>query len=249
MAGLLFTASVAHAYPTAIVFAPTGDSKKLGDAQVFVYSAFNYDPSSSSAGSWLGGNFGIAPAFKYGDSGTGFGGAEVGIDVVNPSSFSGASYVKSILNVKAQLLTESGLIPHLSIGAMDLDPFQSGRGLNLLYLTLTKTIGAYGRLTLGLGDALTSNRALFNGTGLFNGRSGALLAGYESPSFGPFSFAADYFGGTSELSSTNVEAIYSPLPNTSWGIGGFFSNDRSNPATTFDGVFMVVALSWNLAGR
>jgi hypothetical protein len=161
----LFLGGQAHAYPTSIVFVPTGDVKKQGDVNVFIYTAVNYDPVTSSGGSWFGGNIGILPEYKYGSSGTGFGGLEAGFDVVDPSSYiPAAPEVKPIFNVKAQLLTESGAIPHVSVGAMDFDPFKSNRGSDVIYLVATKTLGndahPYGRVTLGLGDSLASNQSI-----------------------------------------------------------------------------------------
>lgn len=244
--------AVAQAYPTSIVFAPTGDSKKQWEANASAYSSFNFTPTESPASNWFGINMGVLPGYKYGDSGTGFGGLEIGIDAISPFTYQGeAPTVKPIVNLKAQVFTENGWLPHISIGAMSLALFKQDRSQNLVYVSATKTLGSaeknYGRFTLGWGDNLSTDHNLFNGTAPFRDSFMLLLGGYESPNFGPLSMAVDYIGGRSELSSANVALNLTPMEGAEVSVGCFFSADRSSPDTTNDGFFVDLSVSWNMA--
>jgi hypothetical protein len=250
---IFFNSLQLSAYPSSIVFVPTGDSRKLGDVGVFIYTSTDYDPGSGPGVNWYGGNIGILPEFKYGDTGTGFGGLEIGVDAISPYNYPGDSpTIKSIINFKAQVLTETSSLPHVSIGAIDLAYLKPYRGANITYISLTKRLSMqkdYGRITFGLGDSFVNDPALFTATAPFQNTNMLLLGGYESPTFGPISFGLDYFGGTSELSSTNLALNYAPISGGTISIGGFFSNNRSNPATTYDGLFAILSLNWNLKNK
>lgn len=236
----------AEAYPTSIIFAPTGEAKPLGLANALIYTAVNLNPSPAAPGmAWFGANAGIVPAFKYGDSGTGFGGLEVGLDFIT-----GSTVVKPVFNAKAQLLTEVGWVPHLSVGAMQLSP--KGRSLSLVYASATKTLQfrddgpSYGRVTLGVGYSANSDTSVFSDSGFVARGQTALIAGYESPSWHRLSLAVDHIGGVSELSSTYAAVVLSPMDNVAWGVGGYLSNDRAAPA---DGFHTYLSVSFDICKK
>ena len=209
---VILASRAAEAYPTSVIFAPTGDTKAVGDVGVLFYTFMTFYPSVAGGQMWIGADAGVLPRIPLGESGLTFGGLEVGFDAIN-SDLLGTenAFVKPVFNLKLQLLAETKWIPNVALGAMQVDPFNMSRSLNMVYGALTKTIEvngtSYGRITLGLsGMANKYDDALFYATAPFNKASQlALFGGYESPAFGPVAFAVDYIGGQSEVSSTNVE--------------------------------------------
>lgn len=239
----LFIVSNASAYPSAVVFSPTGDVKPLGTVGVLAYTSTNLAPSITAGATWLGVEGGVLPSIKYGESGTSFGGLEVGFDTISPF---GVNRVKPVLNAKAQVFTEYGLLPHISVGIMDVSPAMSS--MNFTYMAATKTLlfgdTSYGRITLGYGNALGSH-ATFQGTFPFKGSRSALMAGYESPLLlKHIGCVLDYLGGTSEISSVYMGATLTPIDNVTLAAGAFLANDRSTGSN--DGFFGYVTVSFDV---
>jgi hypothetical protein len=240
----------AGAYPTSIVFAPTGDAKGGGDVGVFVYSSMSFKPTVAPGASWFGFDVGVIPKIPYGRSGVSFGGLEIGVNgIVSDLLGTPQAFVKPVFDAKLQLITETKWSPHVAVGVMELDPFKLSRSMNMIYGAITKTIEntktSYGRVTLGFsGVAHPFDRTLFYATGPFKeGAQLAFLAGYESPAFGPLSFAVDYVGGVSEVSSTNLALSLMPVEGATWAIGGWLGNDYRNFA---GGGFTFLYLTWNI---
>ena len=256
---VIATATSASAYPTSVVFAPTGDTKGPGDVSAMLYAGMDLTPSDAPAPTWVGMNVGLVPRIAYGDSGLSFGGLEIGVDaLVSDLSGTPDAFVKPMFNAKLQLVTEAGWVPNVSIGAMGFAPFHLQRSMNLLFGSTTKTIATsqahYGRVTLGLGGVLNhpgadpykDSHPVFYATAPFSRDSRLLLlGGYESPAFGPFSIAIDYIGGYSELSSTNIALNLMATEGGAIGIGGFLGND---PDAFYAGVFAYLSLQFN-AGK
>jgi len=240
------------AYPTSIVFVPTGEARNFLDVGVYGYFGFILKQPDATASTdfvpWTGINIGLIPRFKYGASGTGFGGLELGLDTLR--SMVPQPHTKVVLNAKMQLFTESGLLPHLALGAIQYAPFEQEQSAMMGFATATKTLqfGSlnFGRITLGYLRAFTHKPELFYGTAPF-GRSSqsGLMGGYESPAFGPFSVAVEQLGGYSEASNTNAAIWWHPLDGGSIGVGGFLATDRRTSAA-YDGLFTMVALDFNL---
>lgn len=244
------------AYPTAVVFAPTGDVKGPGDVGALFYYAMYVKPSFGTGPTWLGADIGVLPKIPYGKSGLSFGGLEVGLDTI-ASDLAGTSgsFVKPVFNAKLQLVTESTWVPHIAIGAMEISPFRMERSMNLVYGSCTKTITSsgtsYGRVTLGLGGSLNHPgndpfqdiSPVFYGTAPFPRSSKMLLlAGYESPAFGPFSVGLDHVGGYSEVSSTNLALNMTPFDGGTLALGGFVGSD---PKNFYGGGFAYLVLNFN----
>lgn len=243
-------ASTASAYPTSVVFAPTGDSKAGGDVGMFAYSSINLHPTVLPGATFLGFNMGVLPKLKLGDSGLSVGGLEVGVDLINADLLGTPdAYVKPVFNAKLQVLNEYKWVPNIAVGVMQIAPFHTERSLNVVYGSLTKTIQVgetyYGRITLGMyGSARPYDPSVFYATKPFSADSQlALLGGYESPAFGPFYFAVDYIGGVSELSSTNICLNLSPIDGATWAVGAYFGNDYDY---FFAGAFTYLFISWNV---
>src|SRR4051812_34198990 len=155
MACLMLAEGTASAYPTAVIFAPTGDVHAGGDVGVLFYWPIAFAPSVGPGQSWFGADVGVIPRVPYGDSGLSFGGLEIGFDAIN-SDLIGTpdAFVKPVFNAKLQLVAEYKWVPHISLGVMELDPFKISRSMNMIYGSATKTIEvngtSYGRVTLGL---------------------------------------------------------------------------------------------------
>jgi hypothetical protein len=245
-------ASSANAYPSAVVFAPSGEVRGLGCVGTFLFTGLLYRPQVAPGVSWAGTNVGVAPAIGYGSSGVGFGGLEIGIDAMNPFVYPGEPpYVKPVFNAKLQLVTESAWTPSTAIGAMEIAPTRHSEDVG--YVSTTKTLGTdernYGRVTLGLGTSLSRDPNVFRATPPFEGTALFPIAGYASPALGPISFAIDHIGGVSEVSSTNVALNLTPLQGVTWSIGGFFGNERQHEETTYDGLFTYLAVSFRVIAR
>jgi hypothetical protein len=248
---MLGVASSASAYPSAVVFAPSGEARSLGCAGTFLYTGVLYRPRVAPGGSWAGTNVGVAPAFGYAASGVGFGGLEIGVDAINPFVYPGeTAFVKPVFNAKVQLLTENAWLPNTAVGAMEIAPTRHSQDVG--YVSMTKTLAydehSYGRVTLGLGLSVTRDPLVFRATSPLEGTGLFPIVGYESPSFGPVTFAIDHVGGVSEVSGTNFALALAPLRGVTWSVGGFFGNDRRQEATTFDGLFTYLAVSFRVIG-
>jgi hypothetical protein len=267
-------------YPTAVIFAPTGDSKALGDMNALMYASSTFSPRAangerfSPSSTWSGALFGVVPSLRYGQ-GYEFGGLELGADVFWPDS-SGQNKMKPVFNLKANILKEKGLLPFVGVGMMQISTMSHQR-LNFGYLSFTKTLQfgetSYGRVTVGLANSFAKASArydsncpasaesgedfcMFRGTTPFRDSSSlALLAGYESPSFGPFSLAIDHIGGYSEISSTNLALNFTMAEGTILGVGAFFGNERRRDVLLqlgaldgkpSDGLFVYLSATRNL---
>jgi hypothetical protein len=238
--------SSAAAYPSAVVFAPSGDAKAFGTVGALVYTSLPYRPVLGPGVSWAGTNVGVAPAVAPGSRGFGIGGLELGVDAINPFLYPGEpARVKPVFNAKLQLAIEQGWLPDVAAGAMEVAP--TGHSQNVGYVSTTKTVAtgarAYGRVTLGLALSFTRDPNLFRATPPFEGTPLFLFAGYESPPLGPLSVAIDHVGGVSEVGGTNVALSFTPVEGVTWAIGAFFGNDRGREDTTYDGLFTYLALS------
>lgn len=252
---IALTSRAAEAYPTAVIFAPTGEAKPAGDVGALIYTYMLFAPAVGGGQAWFGADVGVLPRIPLGDSGLSFGGLEIGFDAINTDLIGTAdAFVKPVFNLKLQLLAEYKWVPHIAVGMMQVDPFRTdpgNRSMNMFYGSLTKTIEvsgtSYGRVTLGLaGMAHKADPTLFYATAPFKkGAPFALLGGYESPAFGPVSLAVDYIGGVSEVSSTNVVVNLTPFDGATWGIGGLFGNDYKK-ANWYGGMFTYLYINWNV---
>lgn len=259
---LLIIPRPAAAYPTAIVFSPSGEALTFGNFGFGTIGAINMSPLPPAFGSgWLGFTAGVVPSIDIHKTPVGMlglGGAEVGFDLVVDAT--GTPIFN--FNAKIQILQEAKYWPATSIGIFELSP-DSQRNLALGYIVASKALKLgdtyIGQFTLGLmrsfGDpplvtpgCLKSGapRCLFRGSSPFEDENGALLAGYFSPWFGPFGFGIDYVGGTSDVSSANF-SLNLRLWNDDHGgfavlgAGGYLGNDRrpSPPGPgAFDGLFL-----------
>ncbi len=168
----------------------------------------------------------------------------------------GDDYVKPVFDAKLHILVEKGWLPNVAVGIMEVNPFRWNRSLNLTYVSLTKTLQfgetSYGRLTLGLGGALANfdgdpykaSFPAFYGTKPFSKDSrAAMILGYESPAFGPFSIGIDHIGGVSEVSTTNVALNLAPIDGAVFAVGGWFGSD---PDAFAAGMFAYAVLNFNL---
>ena len=225
--------SVAHAYPSAVVFSPNGETKQIGSVGLLAYTSTNLSQHTVTPGaSWFGVQAGLLPSF--GAPGTvAFGGLEAGFDVITPFGIAG---VKPVFNAKLGVLTEGKFTPSVALGVMELTPTMPA--LDYTYLSATKTFGPFGRLTLGFG-VNAGDKSTFVGTFPFqSGAREALMAAYETPLIlNRIGFVVDYFGGSSEVSDTYAGATLSLSSNTTSAAGAYFDNDRSVYATTYDGFF------------
>lgn len=244
--GMLALPSSALAYPTSVVFTPTGEAKAIGDIGLLGYSATNLSPRVSPGSSWFGIEGGILPQWAYGTSGVAFGGLEVGFDLITP--FNGVA--KPVFNAKVGLVTEGIFTPSLAFGVMEITPTLPT--MNYVYASATKTLRAspdafsFGRITLGYGMA-AGDRSTFNGTVPFTNTRSALMACYESPQlFNRVGLAVDYLGGTSEISDTYLGVTLALTPVTTVSAGAFLDNDRAVRATTYDGVFAYLTTGFNV---
>lgn len=256
-AALALSSTSAFAYPTSVIFAPTGDVKGPGDTGAFLYYGMFVHPVLGAGPTWLGAEVGLVPKIPYGKSGLSFGGLEIGIDAFSADlAGTPAAFIKPIFNAKLQLVTESRWVPNVAVGAMQIYPFRMQRSMNLVYGSLTKTLEFskvnWGRLSLGLGGALNEpgddpykdTVPVFYATAPFPRASKLLLiGGYESPAFGPFNVAIDHVGGYSEISSTNFVLNFTPITGGTLGIGGFVGSD---PKAFYAGMFAYLYMNFNV---
>lgn len=223
--GHFLCASAAFAYPTSLVFAPTGDVMPLGNTQVFFYNAFY----GTAVDAWTGFNVGVIPRIPYGDSGFEFGGVELGVDVfASPGNTPG---IKPVGNVKVGLLSEADAVPSLAVGYMSWAFLHRDRSLNFAYVSASKSVmwgtRELGRGTLGLAHATPAFAEAFRPTWPLRDGTQAVLAGWEFPAIGPFTFAADTVGGVSELSSTCLVLSLEIVPGTYASVGYTIAHNRS----------------------
>lgn len=246
----------AAAYPTSVVFAPTGEAKAFGDVSPLFYTSMTLTPAVGPGTNWACIEVGILPRFEYG-GGVFFGGLEIGANLIASDLLgTGDDYVKPVFDAKLHILVEKGWLPNVAVGIMEVNPFRWNRSLNLTYVSLTKTLQfgetSYGRLTLGLGGALAdfsgdpykTSFPAFYGTKPFSKDSrAAMILGYESPAFGPFSIGIDHIGGVSEVSTTNVALNLAPIDGAVFAVGGWFGSD---PDAFAAGMFAYAVMNFNL---
>ena len=264
------TCTSAFAYPTSVVFAPTGDARELGGFGAFVYGAMSYrarDATTNEIGTqlsstWVSVDIGVLPSFSYG-SGLRFGGLEVGASLLSPD-LRGTGHVMPLFDLKASALAEGNYHPAVGLGVIGLSPMSS-QMFNFGYVSLTKTLKwsgpSYGRVTLGAGHVfvpvsqvypgcVTSGKpCAFRGSPPFQDVNFAPLVGYETPAFGPLSFGIDAVGGTSAISSINVMANLQVVEGGTLSLGAWFSNDRRDAVTSgtpSDGLFALVSVATNV---
>lgn len=234
----------AFAYPTTVVFTPTGEAMPGGMVGIMAYASTNLAPAVSPGATWVGAEVGLLQQVEYG-KGLRFGGLEVGFDTISPN---GDGIVKPVLNAKLGLVTEGAFSPAIAAGIMQISPALPS--MNFVYVSATKTLQfgggpSFGRLTLGFADSAGS-RSQFNGTFPFRDTRLSLMAAYETPLIAKrLGFVIDHLGGASELSGTWAGASLLLLGTTKVWAGAYFANDRSNPATTFDGFFACLMTSFD----
>jgi hypothetical protein len=235
---MLLVSSQAQAYPTSVVFTPTGESHALGGVGLLAYTSTNLSPRVSVGASWFGAEAGVLPQWQYGDSGVSFGGLELGFDLITPYQ----GIVKPVFNAKLGLVTEGRFSPSVAVGIMEVSPTISS--MDYVFVSATKKMGPVGRLTLGFGDN-AGNRDVFAGSFPFNtGARQAIMAAYESPLvLDRLGFVADYFGGVSEVSDIYLGVTLALSSEATFAVGGFLDTARSDSATRYDGLF--AALTYN----
>jgi hypothetical protein len=231
IAGLLLAvpAGEAIAYPSSVISCPTGEVQAAGEGDAFLYDA--YYPDGYQV--WGGLNLGLGGGFAYGDTGKAFEGWELGADLIG---WGGDPIdARLALSLKGQLLGEDAAWPAVSFGFLGLNPGRADQSLNLLYLSATKTLAwrdlDLGRVSAGAGSAvLQGESAGFGATFPFAGPSTALvMAGYESPSWGPWYLAADHVGGLSDYGGTNIALHFQTSDGTYLAAGYAFGNETLAP--------------------
>lgn len=242
--GCLLLPATASAYPTTVIFTPTGEAMSGGMVGIMAYASTNLAPAVSPGSTWFGAQVGLLPQFEYGKN-LRFGGLEAGVDTISPN---GNGIVKPVLNAKLGFVTEGTISPAFAAGIMQISPALPS--MNFIYVSATKTLRfgdgpSFGRFTLGFADSAGS-RSQFNGTFPFRDTRLSLMAAYESPLIAKrLGFVIDYLGGASELSSTWGGATLQIASMTKISAGVFLANDRSNPAATYDGVFACLMTSFD----
>lgn len=213
---LLSFSNNVHAYPTSAVFSPEGNVRSAGEVQVLAWSSIGIRPAIASGPTWTGIEVGLLPRIA-----PWFGGLEVGFDAISP--YSGFT-VKPVINTRLGVLSESDVRPAIAIGFMEFSP--SLPSMSLLQASASKTFGSYGRFTAGFGYA-AGDQTQHAGTFPFKASSRALVSlAYESPLvWGRLGGVIDHLGGTSELGSTYVGAVFAASKEATVSAGGFASND------------------------
>lgn len=257
LCAVVLIAGTAHAYPSSVVFAPTGESRAFGEVGLFGYTSWVLHRKVAPGVTWFGLQVGVVPKIAYRDGGPSFGGVEVGTDLfASDLPSTPDTFVKPVANVKVQPLTQWGALPSVALGVMGVSPFRRERSLDMVYGSLTRSLAIagrdYGKLTLGFAgilgprgdDPYRESLPVFRGSWPFASRARmALLGGWSSPSFGPLSLAIDHIGGVSELSSTNVALSLTPAPGATWAVGGWVVTDRASYAS---GAFTYLAIDWSI---
>lgn len=236
-------AAPAEAYPTCIIFVPTGTTVAAGQGNLAFYNAYYGNLTST----WAGMNVGLLPELPYGGSGLTFPGLEVGVDVIGEPGL--GPDIKPIGNVKLGLVKEAGFVPDLAVGLMSWAFTAPDRSLNMGYAALTHTAslgGAdLGRGTLGLGQAFPSVPDQFKGTWPLPGGNQSLMFGWEFPAVGPFTMAFDHVGGDSEVSGTCWVLNCELVPGTYASIGYAFGHERTDDPMP-DGYFIQTYTNFDL---
>jgi len=231
---ILLVPSSAWAYPTAVVFSPTGEAHALGNVGLLAYTSTNLSPGRVTPGSsWFGVQTGLLPQWAYGNSGVSFGGLEIGFDIITPYAL---GTVKPVFNAKLGLMTEGDYTPSVAVGIMEISP--AFPAMDFVFVSATKTLGPVGRLTLGFGDNTGSGSVFYGSFPFTTGAKQALMAAYESPLlFDRLGFVADYFGGVSEVSNLYTGVTLALSARTTVALGAFFDNDRTTATGKYDGMF------------
>jgi hypothetical protein len=261
----------ASAYPSSVVFAPTGEALGPGEYSAFAYGGLTFrakDPQTGEynmqlSSTWVGGNVGIVPSFSYG-KGFRFGGIEVGANLSAPDEL-GDTRVMPTFDFKINFLAEKGdFVPSMAFGVIGFSTVPQ-QAFNFGYVSFTKTLKwngpSFGSLSIGVGGllipasqrypgCLTSGEpCAIRGAPPFNDDSNVItIFGYASPEFGPLSFAVDQVGGTSMLSSLNFSVNLKMVEGAYISLGAVFANDRRPQVTEgppADGMFFMVSLAGN----
>ncbi|MEB3196006.1 MAG: hypothetical protein VKP62_02275 [Candidatus Sericytochromatia bacterium] len=219
------TLAPAAAYPTSLIFAPTGEVAPRGKGNMSFYNAFY----GGNVDSWTGLNVGILPAMPLGDTGYRLPGLEVGLDLwATPG---GEPPVKPLGNLKLGLIEEASWWPSCAVGFMSWGFLHPNKSLNFAYLATTKTLTwggrDLGRTTLGLARVTPGGADLFVPTWPLPTGQQAFFGGHEFPPVGPFSFAIDTVGGVSEISGTCLVMNVEIVPDTFLSLGYAIAHDRS----------------------
>jgi len=244
----------AEAYPTAVIFVPTGDAQPAYNTNTYVFGSVPLGAGTELALTpWVGTQLGLGPSREDRTSDSPlFGGFELGVDALGV----GDGKYKLVVNAKVQLLAQwRALSPDLAIGMMQLAPFDFDHSVSLAYAVASWELRAgqteLGRLTLGYGHSIRSRSLeaedpVFHGSFPFSRRTrSALLMGYSSPAWGRLSLSADHFGGYSEASSLNFAVSVRATGWLAIQAGPYFGLDRRDDYRS-DGAFANAAISWDL---
>jgi hypothetical protein len=244
---VLLCPAKAWAYPTAVIFSPSGKALPAYNLNAYLYGGQPLPSDSVNINPWAGLQWGVFRAPDKDSKRPAFGGLEFGVDVLGTAGGN-----KLVLNAKLQLLAAWGRFgPDLSIGMMQVAVSDFPRSMNFGYVVASRNlaIGGHdiGSFALGWGHSFApsppagKSRA-FEGSFPFRRPAReALILGYTTPSVGAFSFAVDHFGGTSEASDLYLGVNIAPAPWLLITPGAFFFLDRETGGD--DGAFLNVALT------
>jgi len=271
--GIGLASGEARAYPTSVVYAPSGEALPFGSFSVGTFASLGLSPEPVHFGvAWGGFDVGVIPSIDIARTTVGtiaFAGAEIGFDGFGPDADGAPT---GVFNVKLQLLKDAKYWPAIAIGMFQISP-NAKRSPLLGYFALSKSFSVgdidLGQLTFGMMKSFADETriapqcfvsgapsCLFRGSEPFLDGNGAFLAGYLSPWIGPVGFGIDYVGGTSAVSSANVAVNFRLWQDGSGGflaagIGGYLSNDRrkvpAGPGAD-DGLFVQITLVTSLTG-
>lgn len=233
----LASATEAAAYPTGVVFAPSGYVADFGAASLYSYTGFYREGLNY----WTGLQVGVLPGWApWGEGGPAFGGVEAGVDLI--AGVGAVPLYKPIANVKVGLLAEGPWWPAIGVGFSNFAFTSVPNSLNAAYGSASRSLSLGGRelgtLTLGAMRVFPGDPAAFSPSPPFPAPY-ALLAGFVLPKLGPFGLGIDHVGGNSELSSTNLVLNLELVPGAGASIGYAFGHDRSvrSPDAIFTQVF------------
>lgn len=255
LAAISLAAGTAEAYPSAVVFLPSGETRRFGTVASFFYAASVVSPAPRKfkVSPWLSLQAGVLPSIDVG-GGASIGGLEVGADLLTGVR----DRVKPAFNAKGTLIHQFGWFPSISVGFMQFAPTLRDESLDFGYVMATEAIVvgrskvSLGALTAGLGHSFAPKRPagaepVFHGTWPFAfGARQALGLGYVSPKFGILSFGVEHLGGYSEISGTNVAIFVSPLSWLTLTGGAGFANDR-RARYRADVLFTAITVDFDLA--
>lgn len=233
----LANATEAAAYPTGVVFAPSGYVADFGAASLYSYTGFYREGLNY----WTGIQLGVLPGWApWGEEGPAFGGVEAGLDLI--AGVGAVPLYKPIANVKVGLLAEGGWWPAMGVGFSNFAFTSVPNSLNAAYGSASRTLSIGGRelgtLTLGGMMVFPGDPAAFSPSPPLPAPY-ALLGGFVLPKLGPFGLGIDHVGGNSELSSTNLVLNVELAPGAGASIGYAFGHDRSvrSPDAVFSQVY------------